>query len=243
MNESNQRLRAARERAGFKSARAAAIRHGWNPSTYSSHENGQTTVPVKAAETYAKAFKVSHGWILTGENVGLGESPVMFKITANDALITEQVQKSNIPPDTVLHNARLGGLIEGFTKIPVRGQGMGGRDGALIFDNAEMGDVLAPPALQSVLGAYAVYVVGDSMDNRFRDGEVVYVHPFRRVVKGDDCVIQVQGDNGERLGWIKQFVSRDDKSLKVIQHNPRKTITFDNKSIISVHLIVMSGKP
>lgn len=67
MGDSNNRLRRARENAGFDSATAAARRFGWTVSTYSSHENGQTPVPVKAAERYAKAFKVSPAWILTGE--------------------------------------------------------------------------------------------------------------------------------------------------------------------------------
>lgn len=67
MGESSDRLRMARERAKFKSARAAALRHGWTVSTYASHENGQTDVPSKEAKKYAKAFKVSAGWILTGD--------------------------------------------------------------------------------------------------------------------------------------------------------------------------------
>lgn len=67
MGDSNNRLRRARESAGFESASAAAKRFGWTVSTYSSHENGQTPVPVKAAEKYAKAIRVSSAWILTGE--------------------------------------------------------------------------------------------------------------------------------------------------------------------------------
>jgi phage repressor protein C with HTH and peptisase S24 domain len=67
MGESNERLRSAREKAGFKSARAAALRYGWTVSTYASHENGQTPVPQKAAETYAPKFRTTAAWILTGE--------------------------------------------------------------------------------------------------------------------------------------------------------------------------------
>lgn len=67
METSNDRLRQARERAGFESALAASRRFGWTHSTYASHENGQTSVPVKAAEKYARAFKTSAAWILTGE--------------------------------------------------------------------------------------------------------------------------------------------------------------------------------
>lgn len=64
MKTSGDRLRAARIKAKFKSASAAARRYGWVASTYSSHENGQTEVPTEDAIKYAKAFKVSAAWIL-----------------------------------------------------------------------------------------------------------------------------------------------------------------------------------
>lgn len=68
MGDSSDRLKKARENAGFKSARAAALRHNWTPSTYASHENGQIPeVPRDAAIVYGRAFKVSPSWILTGE--------------------------------------------------------------------------------------------------------------------------------------------------------------------------------
>ena len=63
----HERLIAARQAAGFKSARSAALRFGWTLSTYASHENGQTPLPVRAAHDYAKAFKCSQSWLLTGE--------------------------------------------------------------------------------------------------------------------------------------------------------------------------------
>jgi phage repressor protein C with HTH and peptisase S24 domain len=68
MGDSSDRLKQARIRAGFKSAREAAIKNRWKPSTYASHENGQIPeVPRDAAIIYARAFKVSPSWILTGE--------------------------------------------------------------------------------------------------------------------------------------------------------------------------------
>lgn len=67
MGERHARLIEARKRAGFTSALSAAKRHAWKPSTYASHENGQTPLPVEAAYDYARAFKVSPGWLLTGE--------------------------------------------------------------------------------------------------------------------------------------------------------------------------------
>lgn len=70
MNQTmSDRLRIARENAGFNSARSAALAIGVNPSTYGAHENGQNNFKPKDAEFYAAAFKVSAAWLLTGEAV------------------------------------------------------------------------------------------------------------------------------------------------------------------------------
>lgn len=67
MGDSNDRLRFAREKAGYPTAQAAIDRFRWKPSTYRSHENGQTPVPQAAAHDYARAYKCSAAWILTGQ--------------------------------------------------------------------------------------------------------------------------------------------------------------------------------
>ncbi|ACB97373.1 transcriptional regulator, XRE family (plasmid) [Beijerinckia indica subsp. indica ATCC 9039] len=60
------RLRRARKNAGFPSATEAARAFGWNANTYRSHENGERGVRMAMAERYAKAFRVSVPWLLTG---------------------------------------------------------------------------------------------------------------------------------------------------------------------------------
>lgn len=60
------RLKTAREQAGFESAVDAARRFGWTESTYRAHENGQRNIPRTAAPRYARAFRVSAEWLLLG---------------------------------------------------------------------------------------------------------------------------------------------------------------------------------
>lgn len=62
----NERLRAARIAAGFNTARDAAKANGWVEPTYRGHESGPRQVSRTAAIAYAKAFKVSLSWLLTG---------------------------------------------------------------------------------------------------------------------------------------------------------------------------------
>lgn len=189
----------------------------------------------------AEIFHCPLDWLTLGRGAppALEATPGM-RLT-NDYVPVAGTEKTpaKVPSE---NNARLGGSIDGFTKIPVRGQGMGGKYGALLFDfHQDMGEVQAPPSLHGVPGAYAVYVVGDSMLERFRDGEVVFVHPHLVVRKDDDCVIQIANPDGSVTGWVKRYVSRDEKSLKVRQLNPKKVITFPASSVVSVHRIIMSG--
>lgn len=59
------RLKAARIAAGFESAAAAAERFGWAYPTYAQHEGGAGI--GKNPGRYARAFRVSEAWLLTGE--------------------------------------------------------------------------------------------------------------------------------------------------------------------------------
>lgn len=71
---SGDRLKRARERAGF-SVGEACRRFHWTETTYRSHENGQTRVPLEPAEEYAKAYGVTPQWIVWNvgsiENAGI----------------------------------------------------------------------------------------------------------------------------------------------------------------------------
>lgn len=63
------RLMQARKAAGFRTAKEAALRHGFNYNTYSQHERGIVGIS-RAAADYARAYGVSEGWLLTGEAAG-----------------------------------------------------------------------------------------------------------------------------------------------------------------------------
>jgi DNA-binding XRE family transcriptional regulator len=61
------RLRHAREQAGYETAKAAAESMGASVSTYISHENGTRGFPAKRAIQYARKFKVTEEWLLYGK--------------------------------------------------------------------------------------------------------------------------------------------------------------------------------
>ena len=61
----NDRLKEAREKY-FGSARAAAIKHGWALSTYSTHEAGSRKFKQEDAIKYGRAFGVDPVWLMFG---------------------------------------------------------------------------------------------------------------------------------------------------------------------------------
>lgn len=98
------RLKWAREKAGYPSARQAALKLNLPPSTYSAHENGQNDFHTEDAELYGKAYKVRPAWLLTGEGSadtseqpkkGAG-LPVMGKVGGGSVILPEYDQ---VPPD------------------------------------------------------------------------------------------------------------------------------------------------
>lgn len=61
------RLRSAREQAGFRTATAAIEKFKWPSSAYRAHENGQNNFRADTAEKYAEAYGASAAWLLLGD--------------------------------------------------------------------------------------------------------------------------------------------------------------------------------
>lgn len=62
------RLRHAREAAGYKTATAAVEHFNWPSSTYRAHENGQNNYTPAIAEKYGNAYGISPAWLLLGDS-------------------------------------------------------------------------------------------------------------------------------------------------------------------------------
>jgi len=67
-----ERLRVAREKAGYKNASEAARAFGWTESAYRHHENGTRGFGLDVAKKYGRAFRVKPGWLLCMEGIDGG---------------------------------------------------------------------------------------------------------------------------------------------------------------------------
>lgn len=126
------RLEKARLSRGFKSIKDAATFFGWSYPTYAQHEQGVRGIG-KVAARYARAFRVSEAWLLTGE----GESPEEPKVPLMGIAAgsnTGQNIMHDIPIDYVSRPPALANVADAYA-IWVRGVSMEPeyREGALCF--------------------------------------------------------------------------------------------------------------
>jgi phage repressor protein C with HTH and peptisase S24 domain len=128
--------------------------------------------------------------------------------------------------------------------IPVYGTAVAGRDGRFDLNGEIIERIPAPPGLGEISGAYAVYVVGDSMEPRYEAGETVFVHPRKPVKRRDYVIIQVihDGDEGRIDGYIKRLLSISDDTVLCEQLNPPKQIKFPREKVLAIHKIVLGGE-
>ena len=143
-----------------------------------------------------------------------------------------------LPP----RNAAIGTAVR-LGRIPLYGQAVGGVDGQFPLNGSLISEVAAPPSLAAVVGAYAVMVVGTSMEPRYFAGEAVFVNPRVPVRVGDFVVAQIGTHEGEPpLAYVKRYTGQNDKNIRLEQLNPPKKLTFAADRLVSIHRIVMSGE-
>lgn len=67
MSDASERLKQARIKAGYDSAKGAAEAMGASVATYIQHENGTRGFPASRAGRYARFFRVKPEWLLYGK--------------------------------------------------------------------------------------------------------------------------------------------------------------------------------
>lgn len=159
-----ERLKQARERAGYSSGKAAARAMGVAESTYAGHESGERGIPAGRAARYGKFFRVAPEWILFGRG-DIDDLPA----------------------------PELPGMRAVARFVPVLGDIQAGvfRE---IGDEPYEPEEIIPVHLAGFEGAqlFALRVRGASMDRHYPDGTMVIVCPAHEigVREGDHVVVR-----------------------------------------------------
>jgi SOS-response transcriptional repressor LexA len=121
--------------------------------------------------------------------------------------------------------------------IPIRSAGRGGSEQEMFEDNI-VGYTQRPGNLGGVREAYAVYMLGDSMQPRYYPGWLLHINPFKPPSRGRDVVV-FKNDNSV---LIKQFVEQNVRELVLEQLNPSEEIRIPLAEVREIHLIVGSDQ-
>tara|TARA_R100000234_G_C4996463_1_gene178199 strand:+ start:758 stop:1354 length:597 start_codon:yes stop_codon:yes gene_type:complete len=125
---------------------------------------------------------------------------------------------------------------EPLGKIPLYGPVNAGTwDGETAMDRA-VDHIARPSFLMGQSNAYAVFVVGSSMEPRFNAGEILYIDPDVPIRQGADVVVQLNHD-GELTAVVKRFISTDNSGVRLKQLNPALPISFDKEVVTSIHAV------
>lgn len=220
------KIKALRENLGISQADLAARVNTTQPQI-NRLEKGLRKLTKEWAERLAPHLRTKPEVLLFGDRIVTTAN----KTHENPQLISE------VP------NAIIGARLEGEgVRIPVYGQAVGGVDGEFVMNGNILFEVMAPPSLAGVSGAYAVTVSGDSMSPRYEDGEVCFVDPKRRVKRGDYVIAQiVLVEDGPILAFAKRFIRQNSEELVLEQFNPAKELRFPSDRVHAVHFIALSG--
>jgi phage repressor protein C with HTH and peptisase S24 domain len=125
-------------------------------------------------------------------------------------------------------------------KLKVLGMAECGADGWSLWNGDVIDMVDRPASLAGVASAYAVYVVGASMEPRYYPGELVLIHPGKPVTLGAFVLVQrkPRHDGDPPLAVIKRLAKRTLSKITLEQFNPPRTFDIRNDDIVSIHRVV-----
>ncbi|QKV20265.1 XRE family transcriptional regulator [Oricola thermophila] len=123
--------------------------------------------------------------------------------------------------------------------VPVYGTAAGRDDGAMHLGTDVIDWLSCPPGLEGARDAYALYVVGESMQPRYYPGDVVIIAPHRPPRAGDCVVIQCKSaDTGATEAWVKEYVATTADEIVARQYNPPAEMRFPRAEVSAVHRIM-----
>ena len=206
------------ERAGMSQADLA--RHlGLAPSAISRMLKGERQMKLLEAVQIAAFLGISQDEVLRHAGAGAGVA-----VSAGPA-------RRGRPPRTHLPLIAGGARAE---PIPIRSAARGGADQEMFLADGPIGYTPRPANLTGVRGAYAIYMVGDSMEPRYAQGWLLHINPFKPPIRGRDVVVY----KADQAVLIKQFVRWDGDALVLHQLNPPEDLRISRDLVLECHLVV-----
>lgn len=236
MSNLAQRLSEAMERAGMTQAAVGreASKYG-DPVSQQvvQHLASGRNTTSKHLLAIARALNVDIEWLIGGKMLraesgspGVKGSPAALKASRKLAADAPRMQVAEAQ------------------RVPVLGMAECGPDGWSLWNGDVIDTIPRPSNLMGAPRAYAVYIVGDSMEPRYYAGEIAHVHPGKPVTIGAFVLVQIRPEHdGETpKAVVKRLVKRSATKLTLEQYNPPKKFELKADEIVSIHRVVGSGE-
>ncbi len=221
------RLQETMERAGLTQAGLArkASSYGTDVSQQVvQHLTSGRNTSSKSLVPIAKALDVSVEWLTTGEGGNFAVKGGAANLRASKTATRDQARDQE--------------------RVPVLGMAECGPDGWSLWNGDIIDTIPRPMNLAGAPKAYAVYIVGDSMEPRYYSGELAHIHPGKPVTIGAFVLVQIRPDHDGDTpkAVVKRLIKRSATKITLEQYNPPKKFDIKADDIVSIHRVVGSGE-
>lgn len=205
------KIQELRKKVGF-SASELARRVGMNPPAFRRYDRNESDPQMELARKIAEVLGVGV------DDLYADKAPEADPAVANGVILKEM---------PFFHP-------EG--KIPLYAYAAGSLDGEEVMFNTPYDYIERPGFIGSTAKAYAVRVIGDSMEPRYFTGEIVYAVRGILPRRGDFVVVQFKQDGSIRA-FVKQFLALDNGIVRLRQYNPAEDFEIDRADVVAMDCV------
>jgi len=204
MDSPADRLKRAREAAGYASASSAAEAIGVAPATYAQHENGTRGFPATKADRYARFFRTSPEWLIYGRGAAPGD-----RAGSREPHIGNTPDHPEVDPAQAYVSVE---ILPTFAGMGGGGTGDGDRETALISRRLVEDELRAHPADLLVIN-----VRGNSMEPMFHHGDQLIIDRRDKspTQPGPFALLYEDGYVVKNVAWVERRTK-----LRVSSSNP-----------------------
>lgn len=249
--EQYERLRAARKRAGYKTATAAAESMGLAVATYVGHENGQRQFNIDTAKQYARKFKVRLSWLIDEDGPMSYDD---FVDQMEDRIVSSFDPDADFPDETLVfaqdaaYRSRLPGARPEIDVRPGAGLGSIGEESVLALPGGQgivghrvTDEWVIPEAFfrhelhATPAGSIIMPVLTDSMAPTIAPGDRIIVDTRQNRFGPDGIYVFDDGDGEPRVKRLSKVLFSKPEQISVISdnsHHPTQTVELSAVRIV-----------
>lgn len=201
-----------------KSAREVSMASTGTPDTIRNIQRGATANPKAATiAKIATELKTTSAWLLGETNDS--QPQAASEITLAPVTLPD---RQAMPAD-----------------VPVYGTAAASHlNGAFQLEPGIVDFVRRPPALAGATDVYALYIEGTSMEPRYQQGDLVFIHPHRPPRAGDTVIVQMELAPHQIEASIGYLRRRTANHVVLGKLNPEAEVELKRERVRAIHRVL-----